>query len=568
MNLYPYFLAILFICVSDTSKAQNLIRNGSFEKHADQKCLLCDIDRGKYPGMVYDWDNAGWGCILCDKDYKRNSDEIKVNFCPLDKVSPHDGKAMIQMRYSPETGGGVHEGADYLVAKTMQPMQVGQLYQVSFWIHIQSKERSDPDWAKHIGIVLLPQNLKMHGLYQMDVILPFLEIDTVLYDIWYPVKWLIRPLCTSNYLMIGVFEDNHWHQNRRYVDVQYFLDQVSVNEIPSESAVSDSAIGKQNQRLSENRVQSVLQYLTETHKLPSFRFVPLAMSSKEPFRPNNTEEGRVLNRRAVIRQSHLDLPNIFYREALNAVEEKRYPEAFVFLNKWLIKLDQGYGSGIIVQFDPRFEVLHKDKRWRLLEQKIRGKYSKFKYPGYSFLLDSLRLDARSATGELTSMGYQMGLNALSGYHPELDSVPYEMTRLSDAVIQKKFGLHFAALRAMLQKTGWPKKSEFGESACSAAFSILINSKEIVEYLKWLPKVEKSCKDGETPWISFARLYDQCNLALGKPQRYLTQVRYQETGEAWIQGSWEGDENSINEYRVKIGLPLLAPKVVEALENQK
>lgn len=438
MNRLLPFITLLSLFLVPVAPAQNLIRNGSFEEHAPQTCLNCNIAYGKYPGMVYHWDNADWGCILCDKDYKRNSDEIRANYCPLDKVLPYEGKAMIQMQYRPQVGGNIHEGADYLRAKTTQSMEVGQLYEISFWINIESKKRSDPDWASHIGIALLPQNLKMHGLYDTELILPFLKIDTVIYDAWYQVKWRVRPLCTSNYLMIGVFEDHQWHQNSSYVEVNYFIDKVSVTEMPSVSAVSDSSIyycsrydpislgvppqmdnqtllfqndafalseahktvldsfvvfarkypdlvfeisghtdsiGTQNQQLSENRAQSVLQYLTETHKLPAFRFILLAMSSKEPFRPNRTEEGRILNRRAEIRQSRLDLANIFYREALKAVETKRYSEGFSCLNKWLIKLNQGHGSGIIMQFDPRFEVLHKDNRWNMLDQRIRNKYS-------------------------------------------------------------------------------------------------------------------------------------------------------------------------------------------------
>jgi flagellar motor protein MotB len=630
MNRLLPFITLLSLFLVPVAHAQNLIQNGSFEEHAPQTCLYCNIGYGKYPGMVYHWDNADWGCILCDKDYKRNSDEIRANYCPLDKVSPYEGKAMIQMRYDPDCGGNIHEGADYLRAKTTQSMEVGQLYEISFWINIESKKRSDPDWASHIGIALLPQNLKMHGLYDTELILPFLKIDTVIYDAWYQVKWRVRPLCTSNYLMIGVFEDHQWHQNSSYVEVNYFIDKVSVTEIPSVSAVSDSSIyycsrydpvslgvppqmdnqtllfqndafalseahktvldsfvvfarkypdlifeisghtdsiGTQNQQLSENRAQSVLQYLTETHKLPAFRFIPLAMSSKEPFRPNRTEEGRILNRRAEIRQSHLDLASIFYREALKAVEAKRYSEAFSCLNKWLIKLNQGHGSGIIMQFDPRFEVLHKDKRWNMLDQKIRNKYSKLKYPSYAFLLDSLRLDDLSATGALTSMGYQRGLNALSGYHPELDAAPYEMSPLSEDVIQKKRALHFVALRTILKKTGWPKKSEFGDSASGAAFAILFNSKEITEYLHWLPEIEKSCKEGETPWINYALLFDKCRVSLGQPQRYLTQIEKLENGELSIK-PWEGDVDSVNDLRVKIGLPLLSEQVSEALRKEK
>jgi hypothetical protein len=284
------------------------------------------------------------------------------------------------------------------------------------------------------------------------------------------------------------------------------------------------------------------------------------MGSKEPFRPNNTEEGRIQNRRVEIRQSRLDLPNIFYRNALKAVAEKRYPEAFSYLNRWLLKLNKGYGSGIIMTFDPRFEVLHKDKRWSTLDQKIRNKYSKLKYGAYAFMLDSLRYDAQSATAELTYMGYSKGLNALSGYHPELDSVLFEMSPVEDAILEKKQHQHFAAFSAMLAKTGWPKKSEFGESACGAAFSMLMNSNNVVESLKWLPVIQKSCEAGETPWIYYASLYDHCNLALGKPQRYLTHEGSLE------KRNWEGDVKSINEWRAKIGLPGLSYRVVEAIEN--
>ena len=630
MKRNSYLFGLFLLCNCFTANGQNLLRNASFEEHAEQKCMNCDLGGGKYPGIVYHWDNAGWGCGLLDKNIKGSyNNEYFEN--PFNKLSPKDGKAMISMWYLPNCGGCVHEGATYLSARTTKPMEVGHLYEVSFWVYIESKKWSDPDWAKHIGITLLPQNLKMHGLgwHNGPLIFPSLPIDTVLYDSWYPVKWRIRPLCTSNYLMIGVFEDQHWGQKRKGPDVQYFLDQVSVTEIPSVSAVSDSSIyycsrydpvslgippqmdnqsllfqndasalteahktvldsfaefakkypdlvfelsghtdsiGSKNQQLSEARVQSVFQYLTEIKQLPDFRFIKLAMGSKEQARSNSTEAGRAMNRRVEIRQSNLDLPNIFYRKALKAVEQERYPEAFSFLDKWVKKLHPSVGTGMIVQFDPRFEVLHQDKRWAALNQKIRNKFSKIKYAGSAFQLDSMRLDDLSASGDLTSMGYFSGLNALSGFHPEMDSVRFDMEPLPMSIIQKKHAQHFAALLPILKKTGWPKKSEFGESACNSAFSVLLNSNNVAEYQRWLPAIKKSCEEGETPWIFYAKLYDHCNLALGKPQRYVTVVGM-EDGDLWVK-PWEGDENSVNEWRAKIGLPLLSYEVAEAMRRIK
>lgn len=631
MNILHGLLGTLFIHIPLVFNAQNLIRNGSFEEHGEQRCLECNTLGGQYPGLVYHWDNGGWGCQLLDKGYKRSSDDNKWKGNPFDKMQPKDGKAMIEMWYLPGCGGGEYMCATYLSGRSTQPMLVGQLYEASFWLYIESSKRADPDRAKHIGIALLPENIEYHAAGgRKRLILPFLGVDSVIYDAWYQVKWRIRPLCTSNYFTIGLFADNQWPSSRSFDDLRYFVDKVSLTEIPTQSAVADSSIyycsrydpvklgaspkmdneillfendsytltaahktaldsfvvyakkypdlvfklsghtdslGSDNQLLSQNRVQAVFKYLTEEHKLPEFRFVSLSMGSKDPYRLNHTEEGRRLNRRVEIRQSSLDLPNMFYRRVLKALESKNLTEAFSYLNKWMIKPNRGDGGRLIARFDPRLEWLHKDKRWVMMDQKIRDEYRKFKYPQYSYLIDSLRFDQLLASGLLTSMGYQAGLNTLSGYIPELDSVPFEMEPLPDVEVLKKYEQHFAALRPILQKVGWPKKSEFGESACNAAFSILLNSKEIVEYLNWLPEVEKSCLAGETPWIFYAKLDDQCRRSLGKPQRYLTLAGMLESGEVWLE-PWEGDEDSINELRAKIGLPLLRKEIVEAMKSKK
>src|SRR5690606_37277480 len=88
---------------------------------------------------------------------------------------------------------------------------------------------------------LLPQNLKVSGLYGKKFRLPFLSIDTIIYDNWYQVQWRVRPLCTSNYLMIGVFGDDGWPTLKNYEDMFYYVDNVTLTEIQTESAISDSS---------------------------------------------------------------------------------------------------------------------------------------------------------------------------------------------------------------------------------------------------------------------------------------------------------------------------------------
>lgn len=602
---------------------KNILRNGGFEEHGAQKCLSCIQSSGQYAGLVYHWDNGGWHCMLCDKDYKQQSDDKKGGICPLDQVSPQSGKAMISMVYSPGVNGitGGVEGASHLSARTTEPMRVGQLYEVSLWLYIKSAPRHDPDWGKHLGIALLPENLSFFG-GKNALIIPFIGVDTLVYDRWYPARWRVRPLCTSNYLMIGVFADPQWPRSRSYADVQYFLDNVSVVEMPEAPAAADSSvyfcsrydptalgarpltdavmllyendafelnaehratldtfarhanrypdlvfelsghtdsIGADNLALSQRRVQALYEYLTGALQLPAHRFYTLARGSATPFRPNHTEEGRSMNRRTEIRQSDLTLPMMYYRQALKALAENNKAGAFAWLDKWVAKVEAG--SPIMMLFDPRLDLLRPDKRWPVIAQKVRDSYQKHPFAKESFLLDSLRLDACRLSGEaLAGM-----LNSLPGRIP--GSSGFEVLVLPGATeeaVIRQYRAHYHSIRPVLDKTGWPRKQGLSESAVYNAFHLLLNAREPDACERWLPALQEACEAGELPWLMYAKCYDQWRLGRGQPQRYLTAVGYSEDG-GIVLPPWEGDANTVNEYRAKIGLPLLAPGVAAAMK---
>lgn len=600
---------------------QNLIRNGSFEEHGKQACLNCNTLFGQYPALVYHWDNGGWACVLCDKDYKQNSDEKKWKQCPLDRIPPRDGKAMIEMFYLPAKCVNNQYGyATFLTALSTQTLQTGRVYEVSCWLFIDSTKGADPDWARHIGIALLPQKIKAVTLTGLRKI-PAINLDTVIYNKWYEVKWRIRPLCTSSYLMLGVFGNDRWPTSPSYRDSRYYIDKVSMTELPSVSAIGDSSIfycsrydpttnpdlkprmdniqlrfetdayvlsqmqkaildsfavfakkypdeafeisghtdnvGSQNLTLSQSRTQSVLQYLRDSLQLPEYRFILLALGSKRPIASNADEVGRARNRRVELRQSELGLPMLFYRRALQATLEQQYAQAFSFLNKWVLKKAQG--DAAILLFDPRFDPLKKDKRWAQLEKKVKDTCRKLKYARYAFFIDSLRMEDFRIQGQLSE-----ALGNCTGVIPELDSEPFYLPPLSPSDIAKKSKAHFSALRPILEKTGFPKHSEFGESVGSA-FTLLMHASDSAACVLYLPAIKKACDDGEMPWIAYAKLYDRCQTIAGKLQRYMTQYTVFDDGSIVVE-PWEGDENTANEYRAKLGLPLVPLRVAEAMIN--
>ncbi|MCB9317041.1 MAG: OmpA family protein [Lewinellaceae bacterium] len=627
MSVHTYFLYVTCLVTTCHALAQkSILRNGGFEEHGDQKCLSCYQSSGQFAALVYHWDNGGWHCMLCDKDYRQQSDDRKGKLCPLDRVSPQSGKAMISMVYSPGVNGiyGGVEGASHLSARTTEPMRVGQLYEVSLWLYVDSTKRQDPDWGKHLGIALLPQNLSFFG-GRKSLVIPFLAVDTLVYDRWYEVKWRVRPLCTSNYLMIGVFADPQWPKTRSYADVHYYLDNVSLVEMPEASAISDSSVyycsrydpvllgvqplmdskmlwyeneefkltdehravldsfaeyanrypdlvfeisghtdslGKDNFNLSQKRAQAVSDYLIKTLQLPPYRFYALALGATAPFRPNYTEEGRKMNRRAAIRQSELTLPMMYYRYALKAVERKKKPEAFVYLDKWTATAEKG--ALMLLLFDPRFDPLRSDKRWPIIEQKVRGSYQNLNYGKESFRIDSLRFDAcRFSGGALAAL-----LNGLQGNIPGSENYFVEFPGTTEVAAQYRYQAHFDAILPILKKTGWPKKGSFSESAVNNAFHLLLNSGDVAAYLEWLPALQQACEAGDIPWMMFATCYDKCMVGLGKPQRYLTDYQMLEGGGLQQPLKWEGDENTVNDFRAKIGLPLLPQDVVDAMKKNK
>lgn len=627
MNIPTSFLYLLCLLAASHALAQkSILRNGGFEEHGKQQCLSCYQSSGQYGAIVYHWDNGGWHCMLCTKDYKQHSDDLKGQVCPIDRISPQSGKAMISMVYAPGTNGifGGVEGASHLSARTTEPMRVGQRYEVSLWLYVQSAKRHDPDWGSHLGIALLPQKLSFFNghISKKPLIIPFIGVDTLVYDQWYQVKWRVRPLCTSNYLMIGVFADPQWPKSRSYADVRYFLDNVSVVEMPEAPAVSDSAvyycsrydpvalgamplmdnqtllyendafgltqehqvaldsfakfakrypdltfelsghtdsIGRDNLALSQKRVQTVYEYLTEVAQIPSYRFYALALGGTFPFRPNSTEEGRRLNRRTEIRQTNLTLPMMYYRHALQAVEANNKAEAFTFLSKWIAKVEKG--SLMLLLFDPRLDHLRSDKRWPLVEKQIRDAYKNLKYARESFLIDSLRMDA----SRLAGAPLEDRLNSLPGSIPDRDNYLVELPGADKVAVHRRYQAHFKAIKPILDQTSWPEKGAFSESAVYSTFHLLINTGDVNAYQKWLPVLQQACEAGNLPWIMYAKCYDQTMLLQGNPQRYLTDYTVLDDGSA-ILPPWEGDEDTVNDFRAKIGLPLLPQAVCAAMKK--
>ena len=156
------------------------------------------------------------------------------------------------------------------------------------------------------------------------------------------------------------------------------------------------------------------------------------------------------------------------------------------------------------------------------------------------------------------------LNNLPAYIPGDDSYEVDLPATTEAAVRRQYATNFQAILPILQKTGWPRKGEFSECAMYNAFHLLMGSGDFIACLTWLSDLQKGCEAGELPWIMYAGCYDQSRLLMGKPQRYLMDYQILEDGSVELP-AWEGDADKVNDFRAKIGLPLLPEVVTEAMK---
>ena len=139
---------------------------------------------------------------------------------------------------------------------------------------------------------------------------------------------------------------------------------------------------------------------------------------------------------------------------------------------------------------------------------------------------------------------------------DLSQLPEEQQDLAVTAIAREIDAHDlanqTALKKMLPKTGWLKKSEVGDKAEAAAFLILrhaVNDPALMH--AFLPQIEAAVKQGEASGDQYALMYDRIALEFDhKKQRYGSQVSC--VGGQWVPSELE-DPDHLDDRRRSIGL---------------
>ena len=107
---------------------------------------------------------------------------------------------------------------------------------------------------------------------------------------------------------------------------------------------------------------------------------------------------------------------------------------------------------------------------------------------------------------------------------------------------------------IMSKLGWIDASRFGRSASMTAFLLVQHSGNLPLMLAALPEIEKDVRSGRISGSAYALLYDRTQLALGRRQRYGSQVMLVK-GQYFVQAL--EDRSKVDEFRRQLSLEPLA-----------
>lgn len=605
--------------------AQNLVRSPGFENHSTAPYNT----EAEFSMVMPGWRSMK---VVSIHDCTKTDRYQQFNYgVDLSKYKAKEGCSMMEMGFYPNCGK-LGDGnfpyigcANYLVSPLSQTLEIGQLYEISFWINFTNAfARQDPDAHKHVGMLLSNKPLRP------DTLLEILENNTFLapplpYNTWKQVTWYVRPTCELNYLTIGTFKDAHWPRYTQpgFDRSVYFIDQVSVSKvtaaaipemvvpayycknIPEEDSVAfvdmpdiTCYFASDDWHLDKAAAMALNAFAAQAQANPDLIFL---VSGHTDGQGNN--HAQLSQKRADAVRDYLTAQQAIppfrliplyggnaYPVASNDTESGRkqnrrvviqrieMPKSAALYRKALeylaeSKTDSAFmmlrgwvmyakdSEKILALFDPRLENIRKDGRWKTIYTRIKAAYARHPKSELAFALDSLYCEDQQYR---TLAPY---IQDLGGYLKILDTVDLRFPEISDAAWLKKDQTICQQLLQLLEKHGFPAESDVGVRAAKAAAVILIHSPDTALLKKYLPILESRCREGEGDWNYYATLYDRLKTHQGLPQRYGTQfVASKEIPGAMVMYPLE-NRAMLNVWREEIGLPRLSDEEIDRVVRE-
>lgn len=220
--------------------------------------------------------------------------------------------------------------------------------------------------------------------------------------------------------------------------------------------------------------------------------------------------------------------------------------AFFHLQK--IVVDEKYENYNQIISDPDLVMLHKDKRWNILIEKIKIN----------------KLDTESKLNKTLIAKLDSIYKDDKEYRNQLDNIDKKYGWQSNEMknhlkkINKKDSINLKKVINILDEYGWLGPDEIGLQGNSTLFLVIQHSNQEIQE-KYLPMMREAVKNGKAKASSLALLEDRVALRQGKRQIYGSQIsRSPKTMKYFV--SPLNDPDNVDKRRSNVGLCPIAEYV--------
>lgn len=483
---------------------------------------------------------------------------------------------------------GVGE-CNYIYIPTHGALLPGHQYRISLTVKVGKSYEQMPYFQEHLGIALSSDLFKNNyfGLWSKH----FVPLGMLKSEELVSVDFVFRPLCTSKYLVLGVFQgltmdklesfaeqygfelhnllvEQYDDPNADFVymcdafeeerlkklfttgydtDTVYFDSGSSaikekylsvLDSVPSKLRTKQDLItlyaytdvaGSENDSLGAARNATVREALL-LRGIDSARILMVNYGESQASARISQEDRRVeidINRGKLFQK--------YYTEALQAAAREDYRGAQARMTHWIKMVPPE--NAIYALFDCWGEGEKAIIFKRDLAKNIKSRYY-YKDNALKFLLDSLYCEDQK--GRTLSMS--LGSNRLPDYsnncNPGFDSL-HEAN-------------HHSIVDGLYASYGFPTVADVGERGNKVLPYMILHTTDTIFQNRYLPIVQKACEEQLISWEFYAMLYDKINIVRNGHQRYGTQYIL-EKGRV-LSGLFPfEEEEKTAEYRKQVGL---------------
>jgi len=561
-------------------------------------------------GGIHWKEHNDWGAAYCHKDIIRRygyEGMSRVSFYKFDTTNVFDGQAMIKINYEESCPEGDTGCTSYLKTKLLEPLELGEVYEISMWVYYKVNPAADTAMFTRIGMYLTRQEIPKPDFATM-ISTEYYFAGKIIPGQWTQIRWYIRALCSMQYLTIGMFRDSTFHSMYRglYNPMDYFIDNVSIQKVNEDSLSADIHPTPYCEYYEMEYKQRVLNSVTALNLLFESNSSTLDTSDQlelDSFYQANQERkdkvfviiGHTDSETAeniLLSESRAESVNTYLHEkykinkqsmltfglgsaypiAENATSTGRLQNRRTIIRTSDLTIPQlFYRKGLEflhtdslgkanIQFtrwikmvpmakriemlvDPRLLKLKRSMYWKPFVAAVRKGYSLYPDSKSAFFLDSLYFEDQKYR---TYSPY-----SLNGYIEEIDTVVLPEFKFTEQQAIKKDSLNFLVLQQYLSKCGYPEISKVGRRQSRAVGFIILHHCDSLTYEKYIPVVKSLCMEGEAEWDVFAKMTDKLCFNRGEPQVYGTQYVRDDAG--WSVLYRIDDIEKVNYRRRRIGL---------------